>query len=181
MQPGATDLRAELVQARAVAGYGVIVKPTLDNRSQPLAHRGHRPVHTALKRRVDRMQLRPQALGGRLTLDRKRSLPGRPAGVREAQEVERFRLSLTPLGAAFGRKAAEFEQAGFVGVQFQAELDEPPPEFLEATLGVGTVLEAHDGIIRVPDEDHLADSVLLSPLFDPEVQDIVEEYIRQEG
>jgi hypothetical protein len=137
-------------------------------------------VQAALKLRLERVQLRPQALGSRLTLDRQRPLPGHSAGVRETQEVERFRLSLTPLGSSFGRKTAEFDEAGFVRVPFQAELDQPPPKFREATLGVGTVLKPPDEIIRVPDEDPLADRGLLSPLFDPEVQDLVEEYLRQE-
>ena len=71
------------------------------------------------------------------------------------------------LGSAFGRKAAELDQACFVPVQFQAELRTSPPKLLEAAFGVGTVLEPHDKIIRVADDDDVAFGVLLSPLLDP--------------
>ncbi len=100
--------------------------------------------------------------------------------MREAQEGERLWLAQTTLGSAFGREAAELDQAGFLWMQFQAELGEAPPEFLEAAFGIGAVLEPHDEIIRVPNDDDIALCVVLSPVLSPEVEHVVEEYIRQE-
>src|SRR5262249_58837705 len=154
--PDPSDQGTEPIQAGAVAGYGVIVEPSLDNCSQPPAHVGHREVHATHELGFDRLQLRAHALGDRLSLDRKRSLPRRPAVVREAEEVERFRLAQTTLGSTFRRKTAELDQACFVRVQFQAELGKSPPKLLEAALGVGTVLEPHDEIIRVTNDDDVA-------------------------
>jgi len=99
--------------------------------------------------------------------------------VREAKEGERFWLAQATLGSAFRREPAELDQTGFVWVQFQAELGEALPEFLEAAFGVFTVLEPHDEIIRVPDDDHIALCGLCSPVLSPQVKYIVEKNIRK--
>ena len=100
--------------------------------------------------------------------------------MREAEKGERFWFAQPTLAASFGRKAAELEQAGFLWMQFQAELSKSPPEFLKAAFGIVTMLEPHDEIICVPDDDYLALCVVFSPVLSPQVEYIVEEYIRQE-
>jgi hypothetical protein len=100
--------------------------------------------------------------------------------VREAEEGERFWFAQPTLGPTFDREAAELEQAGFLWMQFQAELNETPPEFLEAAFGVVALLEPHDEIICVPDENDLAPCVVFSPVLSPQVEYLVEESIRQQ-
>jgi hypothetical protein len=172
------DLSAELVQARAVAGDGMVVEPTLDNYPQPLAHLRHRGVHEAVQPSFNLVQLRPHALGGGRTLDRKRPPPRLPALMREAQEGERFWLAQSTLGPAFSREATELQQTRLVRMQDQAELGETLPEFAEAAFGILTVLEPHDEIIRVPNDDDIAPCVVFSPVLSPEVEHVVEKYIR---
>jgi hypothetical protein len=101
--------------------------------------------------------------------------------VREAQEGKRFWLAQSTLGSTFRRKAAELDQARLVWMQDQAELGEALPKFSEAAFGVGTMLEPHDEIIRISDDNHVALCEVRSPVLSPEVEDIVEEYIRKQG
>src|SRR6266567_2113758 len=85
-QPQAAALCAKRVQTRTVAGYGVVVEPSLHNRPQPLAYIRYLLMHEALQPSLDLVQLRAHALGSRLTLDRKRPSPCLPAQVREAEK-----------------------------------------------------------------------------------------------
>jgi hypothetical protein len=137
-------------------------------------------VQGALPPSLDLVELGPHALGGRLALDRKRSSPRFPALVREAEEGKRFWLAQATLGSAFRRQAAEFDPAGFLWMPFQAELGEAPPKLLEAPFGIGTVLEPHDEISRVPDDDDVALGVAFSPVLSPQVEYVVQENLRQE-
>jgi hypothetical protein len=158
----------------------MVVEPSLDNRPQPLAYRRYLVVHQASQPSLDLLQLGSHALGSRFALDRKRPSPCLPALVREAEEGERFWLAQSTLVSAFDREAAELDQAGFVWMQVQAELREAPSEFLKAAFGIGAVLEPHDEIVRVPDDDRIALCVVLSPVLSPQIEYVVEKYIRQE-
>ena len=84
--------------------------------------------------------------------------------MREAQEVERLRLALAPLARAFGRIAAELDQSGFVRVQLEAELLQAFRKFSQKAFGVRSILESHDEIVGVADDDHRAACVPLPPL-----------------
>ena len=158
----------------------MVVEPSLDNRPQPLAHLGYGRVHQAVQAEFTLLQLGPQALESRLTLDRKRPPPGLRALVRAAKEGERFWFAQPPLGSTFRRVAAELDQAGFLWMQLQAELGEALPQFLEAAFGIVAMLEPHDEIICVPDENDLAPCVVFSPVLSPQVEYLVEESIRQQ-
>src|SRR5208282_4560220 len=116
VQPQARDLGAELVEAADVSRYSMVVHPSLYHGAQPFAHLGHRAVHAPHKLHFEVLQLGSEPLGNRLTLDSKRPFPRRTATVREAEKVERFRRTLTPLLTSLGRIAAELEQAGLFRV-----------------------------------------------------------------
>jgi hypothetical protein len=137
-------------------------------------------MHGMLQLLLDRLQLGPHPLGDRHTLDRKRPLPGLAATVRETQEVERLRLACAPFGSPGGRKAAELDQAGLVGMHLQSELRQTLPHLLQEAFRVAAVLEAQDEVVRVPHEDQVSVGATTSPLLDPLVQDVVQEHVRQE-
>src|SRR5262249_53044629 len=63
-------------------------------------------------------------LAHRLSQDREVPLPGPPANVREAQEVERLRLALTTLAPILFRKAAKFDDSRLIDMQVKAEVRE---------------------------------------------------------
>ena len=59
----------------------------------------------------------------------------------------------------------------------QAELLQPVLEVREELLPIRLELAAEDHIVRIPADDHLPGCPTSSPLADPEVDDVVEEYI----
>ena len=67
--------------------------------------------------------------------------------MRETEEVERFRLSLaTPL-VVLGGEPPKLDQAGFVGVQLQAEPVEAFPQVFVKLLGIRSVFEAQHNVV----------------------------------
>jgi hypothetical protein len=75
------------------------------------------------------------ALTHRLSQDHEIPLPGPPANVGEAQEVERLRLAFITLAPILFRKTAKFDNPCLIGMQLEAEV----PESL-AQLAPGTAL-----------------------------------------
>src|SRR5438270_13310691 len=53
------------------------------------------------------------------------------------------------------------------GCKLQPELLQALPPFLKKPLRVGTMFESHDDIIRVADDDHIARSMMFTPMLDP--------------
>jgi hypothetical protein len=78
--------------------------------------------------------------------------------VREPQKIERLRLALASPLSIFGCEAPELNQGRFIRVQFQPELTQALLPFLKETLGIGSLLEPHDDIIRVPHDYYVATS-----------------------
>ena len=130
--------------------------------------------------RLDLLQLGSHLLGNRLALDGERPFPRLATNVGKAEEIERFRFALTAPGSAISRKAAELDQARFLRVEFQSEFEKAVPEFSETAFRIDLFLEPDDEIIRVTDDDHVARCPALSPVRNPEVENVVQEHIRQE-
>jgi hypothetical protein len=107
--------------------------------------------------------------------------PGLPADMREAQEVEALRLSLTPLLSVGRCIAPKLEDAGLVGVQLQRELPQPLAELSQEPFGVRALLESNSEIIGKTRNDNTAARVPMPPLLDPQVEDVVEVEVRQQG
>jgi hypothetical protein len=97
MQPVPADLDADGIGGPDVAGHGVEGEMTSHHARKAIA-----PVRGWADARVaslvpDLFQLRPQPLCDGDAPKPEASVPGLPANVREAQEVERLRLGNTPL------------------------------------------------------------------------------------
>src|SRR5271166_901619 len=95
----------------------------------------------------------------------------------EAQKVERLRASPPSGGSVAGGEPPELDQPGLALVERQAELLQPVLEVREELLPIRLELAAEDHIVRIPADDHLPGCPTSSPLADPEVDDVVEEYI----
>jgi hypothetical protein len=98
----------------------------------------------------------------------------------EAQEREGLRLAIPALPSLLGGDPPEFDQSRLLGVQGQAEFLEAFPQFSEEPFGLAAVLEPHDEIVGVPHDDHVACGGLGPPLLNPQVEDVMQEHIRQE-
>src|SRR5271165_2282268 len=95
----------------------------------------------------------------------------------EAEKVERLRASPPSGGSVAGGEPPELDQPGLALVKRQAELLQPVLEVREELLPIRLELAAEDHIVRIPADDHLPGCPTSSPLADPEVDDVVEEYI----
>jgi hypothetical protein len=69
--------------------------------------------------------------------------------VREAQEVERLRLTLTPRRPVPGSEPPELDQPGLVRVQLQPELREPLAKLGPEPPRILFMLEPDDEIVRL--------------------------------
>jgi hypothetical protein len=100
-----------------------------------------------------------------------------PTTMGKAQEVERFRLTLPATLPIVGGEPSELDQSRLVGMQGQAELRKAIPQVVQEPFGLVTMLEPQDEIVRVAYDDDVALCGSLSPLLDPQVEDVVEEHI----
>lgn len=101
------------------------------------------------------------------------------AYMREAQKIERFRFALAAFRSSLSRIATEFDQASFVGVEFQIELLESCPQFIGKSYGVFFVLESHHEIIRIAHDNDIASRFMLSPVVGPQIKGVMQIDIRQ--
>ena len=97
--------------------------------------------------------------------------------VSEAQKVERLTATPTLPFASGCATAAELDQAGLVGVQVQAKLVHPGSQGIQADFGVLFMLKANDKIVRVADNYALPFGMSLTPLVNPQVENIVKENV----
>jgi hypothetical protein len=89
--------------------------------------------------------------------------PLHPAGMREAEEIERLWLpQATPL-PSFGRIRTEFEQSRFVGVQLQMELRESLGESRPESFGIRLDFEPRHDVVREAHDNDVALRVLPTP------------------
>src|SRR4051794_9896602 len=98
----------------------------------------------------------------------------------EAQEIEGLRLALSPCRPVGRGMPAEFNQAGFIGVQFQGKLRHSGAYRLQEPFGIGPVLETNDRVVGVAHHDHGAARMAFAPLLGPEIVDVMEIDVRQQ-
>ena len=98
----------------------------------------------------------------------------------ETEEVERFRLSLaTPL-AVLGGVPPKLDQAGFVGVQLQAEPVEAFPQVFVKLLGIRSVFEAQHNVVGESHHDDVTARMPPTPLVGPQIEHVVQVHISEE-
>src|ERR1700746_1749031 len=79
------------------------------------------------------------------------------------------------------REATKLNQAGLVRMERQLELLKSRAHRIKEATGVALVLEADDHIIGIAHDDHVASSLTPSPALGPQIQDVVEVDIGEEG
>jgi len=79
-----------------------------------------------------------------------------------------------------GGVPSELDQACLLGVQLQRELREALAQVGQEPLGVLTMLEAHNEVVRPAHDDHVTMSVAAPPLLGPQVKNVVKVDVRQE-
>src|SRR4029077_15784879 len=120
--PKPADSEPKNCQRRLVHGHSVVAKVSTYNRPQPLALFGDGFMHSSLKLGFHLIQLRLQPFPYRLSQHREPSIASLlHAAMREAEKVERLRLSFTPLPLV-DRMRTELQQSRFLGMQLEVEL-----------------------------------------------------------
>src|SRR6266566_76197 len=98
LEPVPRDLIVELLDGFEVAGHGVVRVVPSHHPSQPAPHLRDGQMHSPDEFGLDLLQLGSHLLRTRLPLQRKAlSVPGLPADMREAEELERLRLTESSL------------------------------------------------------------------------------------
>src|SRR5258707_216197 len=94
--------------------------------------------------------------------------------MREAQEVESFRFSLSTSPPVRGSAPPELDQSRLVWMQFQPELRQPLSKVAKKPLGVLTVLETYNQIVGITDDNYVAARHPLPPCFHPLIEHVVQ-------
>jgi hypothetical protein len=135
----------------------------------------------ALKLDLNGFELRGHPLCRRDSPDSKSSAtPEVPAMMREPQEYEGFRFSLaTPFSVSEG-KPPELDQPRLVRMQFQTELHQPFLKITQESFGVSPVLKAQHNVIGISDNYDIAPGQFLAPSFHPQIEHVMQVYVREQ-
>jgi hypothetical protein len=147
---------------------------TAHHAAQPFSLFRDGPVAALREQFVHLAQLGRHLLRDRLAPQREPSRSRLPADVRKADERERLRLSEAPPPAVPGGEPPELDQAGLLGVQFQAEPGEAFHQVRVEPLGVVTMLEAGNDVVGEAHDDHVTASLPVPPVPGPQVEDVME-------
>ena len=179
--PKPADLESERLQRRHVHGHPVVVEMPTHNRAQPARHFRDRNVHSSLKLDFHLAQLPLQSLAHRLPQNGKHPVTSLPsANVRKAEKVECLRFPFSTLLSVSSRKAAEFQQARLVGMQFQLELPKSLRHLDPEPYGIRLLLKSHHDVIGEPHDDHVAAGLLPTPGLDPKVEHVMQIKVGQQ-
>src|SRR6266705_2393221 len=119
LDPVPPDLVAEGRDQIDVAGHGVVVEVSPQHARQPAPLLGDGPVTAPPKLGFHLLQLRPQPLFDGDAPEPEAPVPGLPANVGEAQELERLRFRETAFLPVLRREAAELDKAGLFRMQLR--------------------------------------------------------------
>src|SRR5579884_6229 len=79
-----------------------------------------------------------------------------------------------------GGEPPELDQPRLLDLQFQPEFREPLAQLGEEPLRACTMLEAHDEVVRVAHDDHVAACLPPPPSLDPLVEDVVQVHVGEQ-
>jgi len=178
-KPESRNRGVELGKTLEIVRDGMVTLPTPNHAGEPTTCLTDRRVPAANKLLLDHRERATHAAGHRDTLERE-SLgpPGLPADVREAKKVKRLTLTSALALSLGGALAAKLNQASFLRVKVKAEAFETRRERLQAGSGIRFMFEAYHEVVRVTDHYTFACRMSLSPLVDPQIKHVVQEYIR---
>ena len=178
--PQSSHLVTECPQPRAVAWHAEVPAMPSHHRAQVLALLGDGVMHAPSEFELDRLEFGSQAFGTRQPQDHEVALPRVPAAMREPEEVEGLRFTLSRAASVLARKAPELDQPRLLGMQLQPELAQPFGHRTLEALGIVSVLEPGNPIVGIPHRDHVASGVSSPPLLYPQVERVVQVDVGQQ-
>src|SRR5215211_1703022 len=120
--PEPDDVVTKGTERPIVGRHGVIGIVAHEHLLQPSSLLGDGPMHAPSQLVLDLLQLRYLAVPSALLEDLEPALPGLPADVGEAKEIERFRFARHLPVAGLSRITAKLDQSGLVRVELQRKL-----------------------------------------------------------
>ena len=174
------ELSAEGGERLAVVGHRVVLVVPAQDAGEPASLLGDGLMHASpyLEPVGPQLGTHPFGVGDPLQLEP--PLPGLRAHVREAEKLERLRLTETPRLPIPGGVAPELDQPRFLGVQLLVELCESFAQVSPEPLRVIPVLETHHEVVGETHDHDITVRVPPPPLVRPEVEDVVQVDVRKQ-
>src|SRR5664279_1107842 len=127
MPPHAKHPFPEHAEAVQIPGYCVVVEVALHNCTEPCAGVRRSVVHACAELLLNLLQLCPHTPTDCQALYAETPVPVFSADVREAQKIERLRLTFPSSRSIFFGEPPELNQTRFVWMEFQSELRQSFP------------------------------------------------------
>src|SRR5580658_2739019 len=179
--PVSRDLLPERFKPRQISRNRMVVEIPTDDLFQPGPGFRNRLVHAPSQFRSDTTEFSCRALPHCPAEYRElAAFVDRTANMSESQKVERFRFPLPCPLPVFCREPPELNQARLVRVQFQSVVRHALPQLLQKPLGFLPVLKPKHEVVRISNDDYLAERILPAPLHHPSVEYVVQVDIRQQ-
>ncbi len=138
-------------------------------------------MHASPQFFLDDSQLGAHPITARLPLQLEVTPAGAAGDVSETKKRKRLRFAKTAPRAIPGRVAAELDEASLVRMQRECKLLHPLLQFRVKALGVSLVLKAGDNIVGIAHKNDVTVCVVMTPPLSPQVEDVMEIDVRQQG
>ena len=130
-------------------------------------------MHALSQLHLDLSKLLPHAVPLGLPLKLEGTMTRSPADKGEAQKIEGLRFPKPALSTLRRRMTTKLQQSCLVRMKHKQELLKPQAHRLHEASRVGSVLKAHNNIIREPQNDDVTFGFSPSPALGPEIEDVV--------
>jgi len=147
------------------------VPPQLGRQCRPEGLHRHRAADF-LEPALERLTGPSEPFPGGLTTQQEAAATTEPAIMRQAQELERVRLTTFP-ASAVPLEPAKTHRPGLFRVQRQAKLGEPLREQPFELIGAVTILHQHQEVVGIPYQVTVSADLPLNAFVEPQVQYIV--------
>lgn len=138
-------------------------------------------MHPPLQLFLDSLQLGTHPVSASLPFKLECASSGAPTDVGKSEKVERLRFAKTSFGSMFNRIAAKLNQPGLVRMQRQCKLLQPLSHIREKASGIDLMLKTDNTIVGIAHNDDVTLSMVASPPVCPEVEDVMEIDVGQQG
>jgi hypothetical protein len=157
VSPEPIDALSKGAQLTDIPGNGMVLVVASDHLPKPCTNLTDTIMLPAEKLDLDGFELRNHSLFRCNPPDGEGiGLVATPTVVSEAQEREGLRFPFAPLFPFVGCKTPELDQPCLFRVKFQAELRQPFLELFKEPHCFGSVLETHDKIVGITNDDDIA-------------------------
>jgi hypothetical protein len=159
--------------------YSVIPVVAQKYHSKPLPYRRYGVVESLPEFFLQGLQLSLDSLPHASALHDILAVSGPSAAMGKSQKVKGLRLPLALLSPVFCRKPSKLQKTGLVGIKFQTKSLKASSKRFQKPSSLLPILKADNKVVGKTHDDHIALSLLSSPLVGPKIQHIMQVDVRQ--